>query len=269
MNNDFNKTNSELDSLFLSNYIIYLSIDKNKGDMMAFDDVILKSNFKLIDYINFINYKNFSKERTLHFCKTLINKFGFDKVSCYFDCFNYLDYKDLQFINGNGLDNFDDSFNSDKPYIYSRKIVDADYGGPVSFGGNVYEWDRGVIGISSSGVTNKYSLDGTVKSHSYATSKVGDAFGVNVDYDATPYDCARIMSNNGYILIQFEGDMALVYFPDYLTSLQVNSLKECMTPRANFSISFVHKDDIFEYSNFKELMDYAEYIMGLSKGMGM
>ena len=134
---------------------------------------------------------------------------------------------------------------------------------PASIKGKVYEWDRGVLGISYNGEVEKESLDGTINHHADATVRIVRALGgINSDSDM-PFQAAVDGTKEGIIIFQSEGDNAFVYFPENITSEQYQELVSVITPRSGFNFSFVHGEEIFEEQNARGVLTYANNIKAM------
>ena len=128
---------------------------------------------------------------------------------------------------------------------------------PVSSAGTVYEWNRGVIGISYDGVIEKEKLDGTFNHHADATVRVSNLLGANLAMIDMPFQAGLDAKEQGILILQSEGDNCFVYFPDNITKAQQVELVKAITPRSSFTYSFVHKDEIFEDQQAQDVISYA------------
>ena len=128
---------------------------------------------------------------------------------------------------------------------------------PISSAGTVYEWNRGVIGISYDGMIEKETLDGTFNHHADATVRVSNLLGANISMIDMPFQAGIAAKEQGILILQSEGDNCLVYFPDDITVSQQTELAKAIAPRSNFTYSFVHKDEIFEDQQAQDVLSYA------------
>lgn len=128
---------------------------------------------------------------------------------------------------------------------------------PVSNAGEVYQWNRGVIGISHNGVIETENLDKTFSHHADATVKISRYLGVTIPMTTLPFQAGLDAKKNGILLLQLEGDNCLVYFPDNVTNVQLNQLVRIIFPRQSFTFSFVHKDEIFENQKLQDVLSSA------------
>lgn len=128
---------------------------------------------------------------------------------------------------------------------------------PVSNAGTIYEWNRGVIGISYDGEVEKEKLDGTINHHADATIRISRKLGANLDMETLPFKAGLDANESGILILQFEGDKCFVYFPNDITKEQNDELTKILTPRANFEYSFIHRDQIFEEQNLQSVLSYA------------
>ena len=133
---------------------------------------------------------------------------------------------------------------------------------PISNAGEVYQWNRGVIGISRNGVIETENLDKTFSHHAAATVKISRYFGVTIPMTTMPFQAGLDAKANGILLLQLEGDNCLVYFPDNVTNVQLNQLVKIVSPRQSFTFSFVHKDEIFENQKLQDVLSYANSFIG-------
>ena len=128
---------------------------------------------------------------------------------------------------------------------------------PISDAGAVYQWNRGVIGISYDGKIETENLDKTFGHHADATVKISRYLGVTIPRTNMPFQAGIDAKDNGILLLQLEGDSCLVYFPDNITNVQLNELFRIVSPRQTFTFSFVHKDEMFENQNAQGVLSYA------------
>ena len=128
---------------------------------------------------------------------------------------------------------------------------------PISSAGVVYQWNRGVIGISYDGKIETENLDRTFGHHADATVKISRYLGVTIPMTTMPFQAGVDAKDNGILLLQLEGDNCLVYFPDNITDVQLNELIKILSPRQKFTFSFVYKDEMFENQNVQSLLLYA------------
>ena len=128
---------------------------------------------------------------------------------------------------------------------------------PVSSAGRIYEWNRGVIGISYDGIIEKEKLDGTYNHHADATVRVSRALGANLAMIDMPFQAGLDAKEQGILILQSEGDNCFVYFPDNITKAQQVELVKAITPRSSFTYSFVNKDEIFEDQQAQDVISYA------------
>ena len=128
---------------------------------------------------------------------------------------------------------------------------------PVSSAGRIYEWNRGVIGISYDGMIEKEKLDGTFNHHADATVRVSNLLGANMAMIDMPFQAGLDAKEQGILILQSEGDNCFVYFPDNITKAQQVELVKAITPRSSFTYSFVHKDEIFEDQQAQDVISYA------------
>ena len=133
-----------------------------------------------------------------------------------------------------------------------------------SLAGKIYEWDRGVIGVSYNGNVVKQALDKTLLHHVSGTLKIIKLIGYNIAYTSSPFDAAVKGSKLGVLVFQFEGDHAFIYFPMNLSNKQYNELENILKPRMNFNYSFVHNEDIHEEQTVQDVIEYAQNITNLS-----
>lgn len=128
---------------------------------------------------------------------------------------------------------------------------------PIGSAGVVYQWNRGVIGISYDGKIETENLDRTFGHHADATVKISRYLGVAIPMTTMPFQAGVDAKDNGILLLQLEGDNCLVYFPDNITDVQLNELIKILSPRQKFTFSFVYKDEMFENQNVQSLLLYA------------
>ena len=135
---------------------------------------------------------------------------------------------------------------------------------PTSNAGIIYKFNRGVIGIDREGNITERILDGTTVHHSEITAEVGNLtnLGSSEIYNK-PFENGLLASEGGIIIIQLEGNSALVYLPAELTEEQLIALNSEITPRNFFSISFTHDGNIYEDDdiNGQILMDFCSNLV--------
>ena len=131
---------------------------------------------------------------------------------------------------------------------------------PVSNAGKIFEWNRGVIGISEDGEIYKECLDETTTHHAGATYKVANHFEITIIRTPQPYKAGVSCSSQGLLLLQFEGDKVCIYFPQSLSEEQFTSLEEIIAPRDTFIYSYDHEGDVVDDKTSEEIMQYAEGI---------
>ena len=121
---------------------------------------------------------------------------------------------------------------------------------PTSIAGVVYKFNRGVVGIDRDGNVTERVLDGTWDHHSEVTAEIGNLTNLSPTERYTrPFENGLLASEGGTLIIQLEGDSALVYLPNELTDEQLTKLNLEITPRSNFAISFTHDGNIYEDDN--------------------
>lgn len=121
---------------------------------------------------------------------------------------------------------------------------------PTSIAGTVYKFNRGVVGIDRDGNVTERVLDGTWDHHSEVTAEIGNLTNLSPTERYTrPFENGLLASEGGTLIIQLEGDSALVYLPNELTEEQLTKLNLEITPRSNFAISFTHDGNIYEDDN--------------------
>lgn len=135
---------------------------------------------------------------------------------------------------------------------------------PVSYAGTVYEWNRGVIGISYDGNVEKESLDGTYNHHADASVRVSSALGASIPMTTAPFEAGINASEKGVLILQAEGDKCFVYFPESITTKQQQELIKAVTPRSGFEFSFVRGDEMFQFQTAKDVIEYTNALASLS-----
>ena len=135
---------------------------------------------------------------------------------------------------------------------------------PVSYAGTVYEWNRGVIGISYDGDVEKESLDGTFNHHADASVRVSRALGASIPMTTAPFEAGINASEKGVLILQAEGDECFVYFPESITTKQQQELIKAVTPRSGFEFSFVRGDEMFQFQTAKDVIEYTNALASLS-----
>ena len=177
-------------------------------------------------------------------------------------------YNKIVFDNYKKVDNFNNLFAKDiKPNrdIQGKSYNTSTMWSPTSTAGVVYQWNRGVIAIGAGGEMETEVLDGTTNHHADATVRLSSLLGVNIPNTTAPFEAAINSSNEGLIIFQAEGDNSFVYLPKSITAEQLESLKEIITPRANFNISFTHDELIFENVSVQELLKYVSDLVDVPK----
>ena len=127
--------------------------------------------------------------------------------------------------------------------------------------GVVYEWNRGVIGISDSGEVLKEKLDGTINHHSDATVRIARGLGVIISDTTAPFEAAVNATKDNLIIFQSEGDNAFVYFPKEISSSQYEQLENILLPRDSFNFSFTYGEDIYEELSCDAVLDFSKKII--------
>ncbi len=126
--------------------------------------------------------------------------------------------------------------------------------------GKIYEWDRGVIGISRDGVVIKRDIDKLVSGHSKETQYIG--FITNCPTQKiNPFEAAVNVSNQGTIIIQTEGMICFIYFPEYINEIQYNFLIEQLKPRYNFEFNIIKGSELLEDQDLNNTFKYAESLI--------
>lgn len=128
---------------------------------------------------------------------------------------------------------------------------------PQSFAGIVYEWNRGVVGISLGGNIEKEILDGTLNHHADATVRIAEALGSPIEKTTTPFEAAVNCANKGLLIFQSEGDNAFVYFPSSISEEQLNGLTDIVTPRNGFNFSYTYEKQIYEDQTMQDVINFA------------
>lgn len=129
------------------------------------------------------------------------------------------------------------------------------------YGSNIYEWNRGVIGIEESGRTIKENLDVTDSHHAVATIRITRQFGKEIETTISPFEAGLESTKEGIIIIQTEKDCALIYFPNQITNEQFESLKTSLEPRANYSFSLIYQNRIIDEVNIFGIIELASSII--------
>ncbi len=136
---------------------------------------------------------------------------------------------------------------------------------PTSIAGVVYKFNRGVVGIDREGNVTERILDGTWDHHSEVTAEIGNLTNLSsTDKYTRPFENGLLASEGGTLIIQLEGDSALVYLPNELTEEQLTKLNLEIIPRSNFAISFTHNGDIYEDDNIngQVLISFCQNLVG-------
>lgn len=154
------------------------------------------------------------------------------------------------------------SKNSQTP-LTRRTTNMANRWSPKSSAGNIYEWNRGVIGIAQDGTTIKENLDGTINHHADATARIGRTLGYNINEEMLPFAAALECTENGLLIFQSEGNQAYVYFPDSISDDQLKELEKIITPRDMFEFSYScnNGDLIEEEQKFQDVLNFANSIV--------
>ena len=142
----------------------------------------------------------------------------------------------------------------------TRRVVYNGKGSPVSKAGKVYEWDRGVIGISKDGRAIRENLDETTTHHASATYLVATKFDIQFPRTIQPFKAGINCANQGLLLMQFEGDNAYLYFPLSITNEQLKVLNDILMPRQSFVYAISHGENIIDDQKYEDVIQYAESI---------
>lgn len=154
------------------------------------------------------------------------------------------------------------------PNVTGGRTYDANrMWSPQSFAGKIYEWNRGVIGISLDGTMEKESLDGTLNHHSDATVRVVNALGSSITDNGMPFQMGVDGANEGIVVFQSEGDNGLVYFPENISAEQLNGLMSIITPRSSFNFSYTHGEEVFEDQTNQDVLAFATNISVLANSV--
>ena len=147
--------------------------------------------------------------------------------------------------------------------LNSRAVVTG--WSPISIAGVVYKFNRGVIGIDREGNVTERVLDGTWNHHSEVTAEVADLIDL-APYEKynRPFQNGLLAAKNGVLIIQLEGDSALVYLPDELSQEQLLKLNLEMEPRKNFTISYTYDNQPFDDDkiDYNYLMSFCQNLVG-------
>lgn len=141
--------------------------------------------------------------------------------------------------------------------LQGQKYDASNIWSPMSLAGKVYEWNRGVIGISYDGEVEKENLDGTNNHHADATYRVSQKLGVNIPLIIEPFQAGLNAIEQGLVILQTEGDNCFVYFPQVISEEQLDKIKASITPRKDFNFSFIHGEEIFEDVPYDIVINYA------------
>ena len=150
-----------------------------------------------------------------------------------------------------------------KNVVGQRYSMNSKYGGkwsPRSDVGKIYEWNRGVIGILPDGKIAKEALDETTTHHASATLKIAESFNVAISKTIHPFKAGVVCAKAGILVLQFEGDMVYLYFPQNISEEQLRLLVDLIIPRQNFQYSYVHEEDIIDSKTGEEVLEFAESI---------
>ena len=226
-------------------------------------------NKKIINDFNIYNYK--IKDNFILKINNIenINKIedNYDKFIKYNKIDNFSDLFDRRRIKSiNVPPKNDDLGNDNKPItpvpdIQGRTYDASRMWSPVSMVGTIYEWNRGVIGISDDGKILKEKLDGTGNHHADATVRVARGLGVIINDTSAPFEAAVDATKDGLIIFQSEGDNAFIYFPREISNSQYNQLEEILIPRDSFNYSFTYGEDIYEDLTCDVVLDFAKKII--------
>lgn len=136
---------------------------------------------------------------------------------------------------------------------------------PTSFAGTVYKFNRGVIGIDRDGNVTERVLDGTWDHHSEVTAEVANLIDLapSEKYDR-PFQNGLLAAEKGILIIQLEGDSALIYLPDELSQEQFAKLNLEIEPRKNFTISYTYNNQPFDDDkiDYNYLISFCQNLVG-------
>lgn len=135
---------------------------------------------------------------------------------------------------------------------------------PESTAGKIYEWNRGVVGISLDGDIQKEILDGTFNHHSDATVRIASALGSPISETSAPFEAAVNCAKNGLLIFQSEGDNAFIYFPEAISEEQLNALIDVVTPRNDFNYSYTHAEQIYEEQTMDSVIEFATKLSAMT-----
>jgi len=137
---------------------------------------------------------------------------------------------------------------------------------PQSSNFNSYEWYRGVIGISNEGEMLVEKLNGTMFHHADRTVLIANSLGASINDTLAPFEAGLNASSEGILIMQFEGDAGLVYFPQSISASQLDCLISTLIPRSNYEFQFAYGDKIFEEQSYGEVIGFA---VNLSRSVGV
>lgn len=137
---------------------------------------------------------------------------------------------------------------------------------PISPNFNSYEFYRGIIGISSDGEVLTEKLDGTMFHHADRTVVIANSLGANIEETLAPFEAGINASSEGILILQFEGDAGLVYFPPSISASQLDGLLSALIPRSGYEFQFAYGDKIFEEQSYRQVIDFA---VNLSRSVGV
>ena len=142
--------------------------------------------------------------------------------------------------------------------IPTQNIMDVTRWSPQSNAGLVYEWNRGVIAISTDGTVIKENLDGTSNHHADATVRVSNQLGIPLNPTDQPYLAGCIASSNNLVIFQSEGDNALFYLPESISEEQAQAIEEIAAPRSNFTFSIAYMEVPYDNLSYDNLMRFVQ-----------
>ena len=111
--------------------------------------------------------------------------------------------------------------------------------------GVFYKFDRGVVLIDGNGTRKEEILDGTFHHHVDATVRQASLLNVSVS-DEAPYNAGVDATEQGLVVMQFEGDNGIIYLPPNLTLEQIDIIIDEIVPRTMFNFNIYQNQQIFD-----------------------
>lgn len=123
--------------------------------------------------------------------------------------------------------------NSSNTQLSGKQVDASKMWSPQSFAGVVYEFNRGVYGISADKFYRK-NLDQTYLHHADQTNSIVlEDTGIDNKF-GNPFEAAVSAVSYGIVIVQLEGSECFIYLPSTINEYQQKELENILKPRDGF-----------------------------------